>query len=154
MHYEPFFYPLDGIQHWNRLYGKNGFTQYQFVLPTGGSFEGLTTVLGRIAASKRGSSLAVLKTFGKGNTNYLSFPVEGCTLALDFKLDTGLFDLLNELDRIVLDYGGRVYLTKDVRMSAEMFKRSYPRWQAFMKVRKAFGADKVFHSLQSQRLGL
>ena len=154
IHYEPFFYPLDGIHHWNRLYGKNGFTQYQFVLPKGASLEGLTTVLGRIAASKRGSSLAALKAFGKSNTNYLSFPVEGCTLALDFKLDTGLFDLLNELDRIVLDYGGRVYLTKDVRMSAEMFKPSYPRWQAFMKVRKASGADKVFHSLQSQRLGL
>ncbi len=154
IHYEPFFYPLDGIRHWNRLYGKNGFTQYQFVIPKQASLEGLTTVLERIAASKHASALAVLKAFGKNNINHLSFPMEGCTLALDFKLDTGLFELLNELDSIVLDYGGRVYLTKDVRMSAEMFKRSYPRWQSFMKVRKAYGADRVFHSLQSQRLGL
>ena len=154
VHYEPFFYPLDGIRHWNRLYGKNGFTQYQFVLPKEASREGLTTVLGWLAASKPTPSLAVLKAFGKSNTNDLSFPLEGCTLALDFQLDTGVFALLNELDSIVLDYGGRVYLTKDVRLSAEMFKHSYPRWQAFTKVRKAYGADQVFHSLQSQRLGL
>ena len=153
-HYERFFYPLDGILHWNRLYGKDGFTQYQFALPEEASLEGLTVVLERVTASPYAPVLAVLKVFGKGNANYLSFPMEGCTLALDFKLDTGLFKLLNELDSIVLDYGGRVYLTKDMCMSAEMFKQGYPDWQAFMKVRKAYGADQVFHSLQSQRLGL
>ena len=154
LHYERFFYPLDGIRHWNRLYGKAGFTQYQFVLPTEASLEGLRAVLERMAASQHSPALAVLKAFGKGNANYLSFPLEGCTLALDFRLDTGVFDLLNELDSIVLDYGGRVYLTKDARMSADMLRCSYPGWQALMRVRKAVGADTVFHSLQSQRLGL
>ena len=153
-HYEPFFYPLDGIQQWNRMYGRNGFTQYQFALPKDAGLAGMTSILKRIAESKRGSFLAVLKAFGKGNHNYLSFPIEGYTLALDFKLNKGLFELLDELDKIVLDYGGRLYMTKDVRMSAAMLKQGYPQWQAFMKVRKQYGADSVFHSLQSQRLGL
>ncbi len=154
MHYERFFYPLDGLRHWNRLYGKAGFTQYQFVLPTEASLEGLKTVLGRIAASGHTPALAVLKVFGKGNANFLSFPMEGCTLALDFRLDAGVFELLNELDRIVLDHGGRVYLTKDVRMSAETLRHGYPGWQNLARVRKAVGADTVLHSLQSRRLEL
>jgi FAD/FMN-containing dehydrogenase len=154
IHYEPFFYPLDGIHQWNRMYGKKGFTQYQFVLPKSAGLEGMTTVLERISQSRRGSFLAVLKAFGKGNANYLSFPMEGYTLALDFKLDQGLFALLDELDKIVLDYGGRIYLSKDVRMSEQTFKHSYPLWREFDNVRKHYGADKVFSSLQSQRLGI
>ena len=154
IHYEPFFYPLDGIHQWNRMYGKNGFTQYQFVLPKAAGLEGMTSVLKRIAQSKRGSFLAVLKAFGKGNDDYLCFPVEGYTLALDFKLDKGLFPLLDELDKTVLDYGGRLYLAKDVRMSEATFKQSYPRWEQLAEVRKKYGADKVFNSLQSERLGI
>ena len=154
VHYEPFFYPLDGIHQWNRLYGKNGFTQYQFVLPKEAGLTGMTSILKRIAQSKRGSFLAVLKSFGKGNDNYLSFPIEGYTLALDFKLERGLFKLLGELDKIILDYGGRLYLTKDARMSEDMFKESYPEWERFMDIRTRYGADQIFHSLQSQRLGL
>ncbi|WP_019555696.1 FAD-binding oxidoreductase [Thiomicrorhabdus arctica] len=154
VHYAPFFYPLDSLQNWNRLYGKNGFIQYQFVLPKSSGLEGLTKILSKIAESKRGSFLAVLKAFGKGNDNYLSFPVEGYTLALDFKIDSTLFAFLNELDSIVLDYSGRLYLTKDARMSEATFKQSYPLWEQFQKVRAQYGAEKRFNSLQSQRLGL
>jgi len=154
VHYAPFFYPLDSLQNWNRLYGKNGFIQYQFVLPKSSGLEGLTKILSKIAESKRGSFLAVLKAFGKGNDNYLSFPVEGYTLALDFKIDSTLFAFLNELDSIVLDYSGRLYLTKDARMSEATFKQSYPLWEQFQKVRTQYGAEKRFNSLQSQRLGL
>ncbi|WP_373019796.1 FAD-binding protein [Thiomicrorhabdus sp.] len=154
VHYEPYFYPLDGIQNWNRLYGKNGFTQYQFVLPKEAGLEGMTRILQEIAKSKRGSFLAVLKAFGPANENYLSFPIEGYTLALDFKIDAALFPFLDELDRIVLDYGGRLYLTKDARMSEATFKQSYPLWETFQEIRSRYGADKVFNSLQSQRLGL
>jgi FAD/FMN-containing dehydrogenase len=154
VHFDPFFYPLDGIGHWNRIYGKSGFTQYQFVIPKASGAAGITAVLQRIAASKRGSFLAVLKTFGPANGNYLSFPLEGYTLALDFKLEPGLVPFLEELDRIVLDHGGRIYLTKDVRMSAETFRTAYPRWEEFQNVRKKYGADKVFRSMQSDRLGL
>lgn len=153
-HYEPYFYPLDGIQQWNRLYGKKGFLQYQFVLPRAAGCEGMTVILRKIAASKRGSFLAVLKAFGERNRNYLSFPIEGYTLALDFKRDPELFGLLDELDRVVLDYGGRLYLSKDARMSEEVFKKSYPEWEKFMDVRVAYGAEKLFNSMQSKRLGL
>ncbi len=154
VHYEPFFYPLDSIHYWNRIYGKGGFTQYQFVVPREAGLTGMTTILNRIAQSKRGSFLAVLKTFGVANANHLSFPMEGYTLALDFKLDRELFPLLDELDRSVLDFDGRLYLCKDVRMSEATFKQGYPRWEQFAGVRRRYGADTVFNSLQSQRLGL
>jgi decaprenylphospho-beta-D-ribofuranose 2-oxidase len=154
VHYESFFYPLDGIHHWNRLYGKNGFTQYQFVIPKQAGLEAMSGMLKRILASRRGSFLAVLKVLGKANENPVSFPMEGYTLALDFKLDDGLFGFLDELDAMVLDYGGRLYLAKDARMSEATFKRSYPLWQAFQAVRDKYGAKGKFASHQSRRIGL
>jgi FAD/FMN-containing dehydrogenase len=154
VHYEPYFYPLDGLLHWNRLYGKAGFVQYQFVLPRATGAAPLGAILARIAASGRGSFLAVLKSMGPANDNYLSFPIEGYTLALDFKLEPGLFALLDELDAMVLDAGGRLYLAKDARMSAATFERGYPRHAAFRQVRRDYGADGAFASSQSHRLGL
>lgn len=154
VHYDPFFYPLDGIHNWNRMYGKQGFTQYQFVIPKSAGKEGLTEILEAIAESKQGSFLAVLKVFGEGNQNTLSFPMEGYTLALDFKLTDKLFGLLDTLDEIVRKHDGRLYLSKDVRMSEEMFKSGYPQWEEFKKLREEYGADALYHSLQSQRIGL
>lgn len=152
--FESFFYPLDRLSNWNRLYGKSGFVQYQFVLPFSVGAAGLRDVLEHIAASGRGSFLAVLKVFGPANENYLSFPYEGYTLALDFKAEPAVFQLLNELDKQVLKHGGRVYLTKDARMSEAGFKSGYPRWQAFEDVRAKYHAIGKFTSMQSQRLGL
>lgn len=152
--YRPFFYPLDGIAQWNRLYGRDGFLQYQFVIPREAGREGMRAILQRIAASGRGSFLAVLKAFGAANDNPLSFPIEGYTLALDFKNERGLTALLDELDRMVLAHGGRLYLTKDARMSAETFRQSYPRWEEFQALRERYGALGRFVSLQAQRLGL
>ncbi|WP_044366934.1 FAD-binding oxidoreductase [Vibrio fluvialis] len=154
IHYAPFFYPLDGINNWNRMYGSNGFTQYQFVIPQEAGKKGLAEILEAIAESKQGSFLAVLKVFGEGNKNLLSFPMKGYTLALDFKLNDKLFSLLDRLDIIVRKYAGRLYLSKDVRMSEEMFKTGYPEWEEFQKVRKEYGVDKLYHSLQSRRIGL
>lgn len=154
VHFDPFFYPLDSIRDWNRIYGKAGFTQYQFVIPKHAGKVGMFNILNRIAESKRGSFLAVLKAFGMGNDNFLSFPMEGYTLALDFKIDRDLFSFLDELDHIILDHGGRLYLSKDVRMSESTFKRGYPQWEMFQEVRRCYGADRVFRSLQSDRLGL
>lgn len=151
---EPFFYPLDKLGDWNRLYGKSGFVQYQFVLPRADGSVGLRQVLERIAASGRGSFLAVLKAFGKGNANPLSFPMEGYTLALDFKAEPAVLRLLDELDRLVLDHGGRHYLTKDARMSEATFKAGYPRWQEFEAIRERYHAIGAFASTQSIRLGL
>lgn len=154
VHYEPYFYPLDGLLHWNRLYGKAGFVQYQFVIPRAAGTAALAAIVARIAASGRGSFLAVLKTFGPANDNYLSFPVEGYTLALDFKFEDGLFALLDELDAMVLAAGGRLYLAKDARMSAATFERGYPQHTAFRQLRRDYGATGAFASCQSIRLGL
>lgn len=154
IHYDPFFYPLDRLENWNRLYGKSGFIQYQFVLPKDSGGAGLKKIMERIAASGRGSFLAVLKVFGRGNKNILSFPIEGYTLALDFKAEPENFTLLDELDKLVLDYGGRHYLTKDARMSESTFKASYINWAEFEEVRARYHATGKFASEQSRRLGL
>jgi FAD/FMN-containing dehydrogenase len=154
VHYEPFFYPLDKVGGWNKLYGKLGFTQHQFVIPKAAGPEALRAVLTKIASSKRGSPIAVLKLCGPQNDNPLSFPLEGYSLALDFKIDAGLFPILDELDAMVLSYGGRMYLTKDAHMSEKTFKQSYPRWQEFQALREKTGAKGRFASLQSKRLGL
>lgn len=154
VHYNSFFYPLDGIGNWNRMYGKNGFTQYQFVIPKSAGKDGLTEILKTISDSKQGSFLSVLKVFGKENENYLSFPTEGYTLALDFKLNSRVLSLLERLDLIVRKYKGRLYLTKDVRMSEQTFKEGYSQWEEFQAVRKHYGANRSYNSLQSKRLGL
>ena len=151
---ERFFYPLDKVANWNRLYGDSGFLQYQFVLPAAVGVAGLRDALERISASGQESFLAVLKVFGKANKNHLSFPIEGYTLALDFKAEAMVFKLLDELDKVVRDYGGRVYLAKDARMSEETFKAGYPRWQEFEGVRAQYHAIGKFASTQSRRLGL
>jgi FAD/FMN-containing dehydrogenase len=152
--FESFFFPLDRISGWNRLYGRGGFVQYQFVLPSAAGVTGLRDVLERIAASGRGSFLAVLKVFGKANAHHLSFPFEGYTLALDFRAEPAVFRLLDDLDKIVNGYGGRLYLTKDARMSAATFRAGYPRWQEFEDVRARYHAIGKFASAQSRRLGL
>jgi decaprenylphospho-beta-D-ribofuranose 2-oxidase len=151
--YDSFFYPLDSIHNWNKIYGKRGFTQYQFVLPINNGFEGLKKILNEITLSGEGSFLAVLKLFGKQN-NYLSFPMEGYTLALDFPIKNSVFKLFEKLDRIVIGYGGRLYLTKDCRMSREMFNKTYPLAAEFIKVKKKYDPMNKFQSLQSKRIGL
>lgn len=114
VHYEPFFYPLDVINEWNKIYGKKGFIQYQMVIPKEKGKEGMRKILETIADSGNGSFLAVLKLFGKNNPKaYNSFPMEGYTLALDFKVNDKLKYLVEELDKIVEEFGGRIYLTKD-----------------------------------------
>ncbi len=112
--YDSFFYPLDAIHNWNRIYGNKGFTQYQFVLPKEAGREGLEKILQTIAQSGQGSFLAVLKLFGEQNPLAIhSFPMEGYTLALDFKINKSLLDLIPKLDELVAQYGGRIYLAKD-----------------------------------------
>lgn len=126
MHFDPFFYPLDGIRDWNKLYGKKGFVQYQFVLPLAKSHDGIVEILEKISRSGEGSPLAVLKLFGKSHPNaVMSFPMEGYTLALDFKVNDRVFRLLDELDELVMKHEGRIYLAKDARMKAETFRKTY-----------------------------
>ena len=126
VHYDPYFYPLDKINNWNRIYGKNGFVQYQFVLPKQHSYEGIKTILQILSKNKLGSFLAVLKLFGKSHEDrYLHFPIEGYTLAVDIKITDSLWKILDQLDEIVNSYGGKVYLTKDARMSSLSFEKQY-----------------------------
>ena len=112
--YETFFYPLDAVTDWNKIYGKSGFIQYQMVIPKETGKEGMKKILETIANSGNGSFLAVLKLFGENNPEaYNSFPTEGYTLALDFKVNSKLKKLVDQLDQIVQEFGGRIYLTKD-----------------------------------------
>lgn len=139
--YESFFYPLDSINDWNKIYGKNGFIQYQMVIPKDKGEEGMKKILETIANSGQGSFLAVLKLFGKNNPlAYNSFPFEGYTLALDFKLNRELVQLVNNLDKIVEEFGGRIYLTKDC-----MSKSSLTNYLKNVESAK-------FASLQSKRI--
>ncbi|ODS89431.1 MAG: FAD-linked oxidase [Chryseobacterium sp. SCN 40-13] len=113
--YEAFFYPLDVVENWNKIYGKKGFIQYQMVIPKENGKEGMRKILETIAEDGSGSFLAVLKLFGKNNPQaYNSFPMEGYTLALDFRMTSKLKNLVQKLDEIVEQYGGRIYLSKDV----------------------------------------
>ncbi len=152
--YDTFFYPLDSILNWNRIYGKRGFAQYQLVLPRDGSKEGLHEILRNTSEHGDASFLAVLKLFGKEDPPYLSFAKEGYTLALDFPITRNLFEQLKELDAIVQHYGGRLYLTKDYRMGAEMLRAGYPDLDKFLQVRERADPQKRFASLQSKRLGI
>ncbi len=148
--YEPFFYPLDAILHWNRGYGKKGFVQYQFVLPLSAK-DGLVAILNRISDEGLGSFLAVLKVFGK-QESLISFPDEGYTLALDFPVRNGLFKFLDELDSIVLKYGGRLYMSKDARMKPEVLIQGYPHLEEFKSIVRKYNPSAKFSSIQSERL--
>ncbi|SEM46637.1 FAD/FMN-containing dehydrogenase [Chryseobacterium taichungense] len=112
--YETFFYPLDFVKDWNKIYGKSGFIQYQMMIPKESGREGMKKILETIANSGNGSFLAVLKLYGKENPQaYNSFPFEGYSLALDFKVNSRLKKLIERLDDIVEEYNGKIYLTKD-----------------------------------------
>ncbi len=148
--YAAFFYPLDAILHWNRGYGKKGFVQYQFVLPLEAK-KGLIEILRRISDKGLGSFLAVLKVFGK-QESIISFPKEGYTLALDFPVKTGLLEFLDELDQVVLQYGGRIYMSKDARMKPDIFWHSYPELKKFKDIIRKYNPEGRIRSVQSDRL--
>jgi FAD/FMN-containing dehydrogenase len=133
--YEPFFYPLDSVLHWNRMYGKSGLLQFQCVLPWETDQMGIVKVLKAITASGLASFLAVIKVFGDvASPGMMSFPAPGITLALDFPIRPDIsFDLLDRLARITLEHGGRMYPAKDATMTAEQYQAFYPQWQDFAR---------------------
>lgn len=152
--FEPFFYPLDAIGKWNRLYGSNGFVQYQFVIPMEHADKGLHDIMKVITESGESSFLAVLKLFGEQNEGWLSFPKRGVTLALDFRANERTFRILDKLDKMVEEMGGRLYLAKDARMKAEFFANGYPKLDQFKRLLKEIDPEGKFRSLQSDRLGI
>ena len=151
--WDSFFYPLDSIRNWPRIYGKRGFVQYQCVWPPDESRAGLVEVLEAITRSRRASFLAVLKKFG-AQDGLLSFPMPGYTLAIDFPVTDGLLEFLDTLDAMVLKRGGRVYLAKDARMSPETFRAMYPNLGKWQAAKAVADPDNRFSSSLSRRLGM
>ena len=151
--WDSYFYPLDSLLHWNRIYGRNGFCQFQCVLPLDQSKAGLNALIGEIAEAGAGSFLAVLKRLGKQESAF-SFPMEGYTLAIDFPVNPRTLTLLHRLDQITLAHKGRFYLAKDSRMTAATLRTSDPRLNAFQSLRDSRGFTDHFRSAQSTRLAL
>lgn len=152
-HYEKFYYPLDAVLNWNRGYGRRGFTQYQFVIPPADGKKNLRRIMTEISASGCIPFLNVLKKFGPGQ-KYLSFPMEGYTLAVDFPVTKRLFTFLKRLDKIVTDCGGRIYAGKDATCDAATFEKMYPELKAWKKIKKKYDPHGKFSSNTGRRLGL
>lgn len=151
--WDSYFYPLDAILGWNRIYGRKGFAQFQCALPLDRSEAGLTALLSEIAKTGSGSFLAVLKRFGQQESAF-SFPMEGYTLALDFPVTPKTLALLERLDQITIAHGGRFYLAKDSRMTRATLHTSDPRAAEFQAHRDRQGFTSRFRSAQSERLSL
>ena len=148
-----FYHPLDMVGEWNRAYGSAGFGQYQFVVPTN-AVEEFKGILQDIQKSGHYSFLNVFKLFGPGNQAPLSFPIPGWNVCVDFQIKPGLNELLNELDRRVLEFGGRLYTGKDSRTTAETFHAMYPRIDEWIAVRRKVDPLRVFASDMARRLEL
>jgi len=149
MHYEPFFYPLDNLSEWNRMYGPKGFYQYQSVVPRETGHDAVLELLKQITKSGEGSFLAVIKTFGNRTPmGMMSFPMPGVTLALDFpNRGKRTLQLMDRLDSVVKEAGGRLYLAKDARMPVGFLDTAYPKWKEFIAYR-----DPGISSALSRRL--
>lgn len=151
--FNTYFCPLDSIHHWNRMYGARGFTQYQVTFPLQ-SIRGLVELLEKASRSSRASFLAVLKRMGPSGSGLLSFPCSGYTITLDFAMRPDLVPFLRDLDRGVLEHGGRLYCAKDVVTLPETFAAMYPNLDAFRNIKARLDPDNKFSSTMSRRLGI
>ena len=155
VHYAPYFYPLDAVRGWNRLYGRRGFLQYQVAVPYPDGAEVITDLLGRIARQGMASPLAVFKSFGPPSDGLLSFPLAGHTLSLDIPLrDAGTIPFLRALNKTVVEAKGRVYLAKDAILEKEDFAAMYPQLEQFKAVKRKYDPEHRFRSCLSDRLGI
>ena len=154
IHFTKFFYPLDKFSNWNKIYGKKGLIQYQFILPLDKSFEGIKEIFNVIQKKNIYPYLAVLKLYGKKNDNYISFPIKGYSLALDFKRDDQTLNMIKNLDTLVIKFGGRVYLTKDAQIDEYSFKKMYPESTKFVSIRKKYDLQDKMKSSQSIRINI
>ena len=154
-HYDRFFYPLDFVNNWNRVYGNRGFLQYQLAVPFTEAERIITHFVTVLRKNGNGSTLAVLKTFGKKYGGPLSFPLQGFTLALDIPFGDGkVIAVLQNLTSSLLEAGGRVYLAKDAVVLKEHFRKMYPRVEEFQQIKELYDPECRLRSIQSDRLGL
>jgi decaprenylphospho-beta-D-ribofuranose 2-oxidase len=151
--WDTYFYPLDTIEGWNKIYGRCGFVQFQCVIPSSKARSGLDALLKAITKSRIGSFLAVLKKLGPSSGG-IAFPLTGYTLALDFAAHPKTFSLLSELEQITVEHGGRFYLAKDGVLTADRMEATDKRVAEFRRIRQQIGSSKVFESVQSQRLAI
>jgi FAD/FMN-containing dehydrogenase len=149
---DKFFYPLDRIHHWNRLYGSRGVTQHQSVIPDAAGADGIRKMIEELAATNSASFLTVIKDCGIEGDGLLSFPMPGMSLALDLPIKDNSPQVVGHLNRIVGETGGRIYLTKDGLSTAEDFGQMEPRLPAFLEIRDKWDPDGNLRSAQSQRL--
>jgi FAD/FMN-containing dehydrogenase len=152
--YEPFFYPLDSVLHWNRMYGRNGLVQFQYAMPWEGAKEGTIAILREIANSGLASFLAVLKAFGDiSSLGMMSFPQAGIMFALDFPIKDGItFPLLERLGDMTLDYGGRLYPAKDAAMTPRQFQTFYSKWEEFARFRDPMITSSFWERVTAERV--
>lgn len=151
--YNSYFYPLDAILNFNRLYGKRGLVQYQIIFPKE-SRHGLIEVIERLNKSSRASFLAVVKRTGPGNPGLLSHPMEGYLLNLDIPMRNGLVEFLHRLDEYVVENGGRLYLGKDAVMRADTFAAMYPKKDEFLAIKQRLDPEHRLSSTMARRIGL
>jgi hypothetical protein len=149
---ESFLYPLDAIGSWNRGYGRRGFVQYQCVLPEAGVRGSVRAFMEIVAGHGRASFLSVIKDCGEQGTGTLSFPLPGISIAMDIPYDRVTQTLVDQMNRFVIEQGGRIYLAKDALTRADDFRAMEPRLNRFLEVRRAWDADGRIRSAQSVRL--
>jgi FAD/FMN-containing dehydrogenase len=153
--YEPFFYPLDAVLKWNRMYGKNGLVQFQFAIPWEHAKEGTIAILQEIAKSGMASFLAVLKTFGDvPSYGMMSFPLSGFMFALDFPIKEATFPLMQRLGDMTREYGGRLYSAKDACMTADQFQAFYPQWEKFSRYKDPAITSSFWERVVGDKMGM
>jgi decaprenylphospho-beta-D-ribofuranose 2-oxidase len=152
VHPHAFFYPLDAVQHWNRLYGKRGMTQYQCVLPDSAGRQSMREFLELLTKRGGASPVCVIKDFGSQGPGILSFPEPGMTISVDLPIRKSTPALIDALNEFVVAAKGRIYLTKDAFTSAEHFALMEPRLQRFREVRDKWAPGSVYRSAQSRRV--
>lgn len=151
--YDNYFYPLDSLSNWNRMYGRNGFLQYQATFPPG-ERQGVVKLLEKLGESRRASFLAVLKVMGPANEGMLSYPIPGYTLTLDLPNKPGAVDFLRSLDRVLLQHGGKLYFAKDSCALPETIAEMYPRLPEFKALRARLDPHGKMTSNLARRLRL
>lgn len=151
---DSFFFPLDNLHEWNRIYGRRGFLQHQSAVPAERAHAVFGEILGRVAKRGNASFLAVLKKLGASSRGLMPFPRPGFTLALDLAIDHGIFEFLDVIDGLDAPAGGRIYLAKDARQSRATFEAGYPNLEKFRDVRRQIGACDCVASRLSVRLGI